>query len=147
VARFIGRYEHSLDSKGRVILPAKFRPSFSTHVFVSQHLDKCLALWTPDEFEKQLEVMEASQSLGANERNTARIWASGSVEVELDRQGRVAIPAYLRTFAGLEEMQPLLITGVLNRIELWNPQEWATRVLPSEATFTNSEPDLAVSPV
>jgi MraZ protein len=140
VARFIGRYEHSLDNKGRVILPAKFRPSFDTHAFLSQHHDRCLALWTPEEFEKQLEEMESIQGLGSRERNNARVWAAGSVEVEMDRQGRVPIPSYLRAFAGLEEMQPLLVTGALNRIELWNPQEWEARVLPSEANFIADEP-------
>jgi MraZ protein len=147
VARFIGRHEHSLDNKGRVILPARFRSSFDTHAFISQHHDKCLALWTPDEFEKQLEEMETTQTLGPRERNTVRVWASGSVEVEMDRNGRVAIPQYLRAFAGLEEMKPVLVTGALNRIELWNPQEWAARVMPSEASFTTSETDPEVASV
>ena len=141
MARFIGRYEHSLDVKGRVILPAKLRASFDTQAFLSQHDDRCLALWTPDEFDRQTEEMEAKQDLGPKERNRVRAWAASSVEIEMDRQGRVAIPQYLRAFAGLEDDKPVLIAGALNRIELWNPQEWAERVGPSEASFTTSEPD------
>lgn len=138
MGRFIGRYAHSLDSKGRVILPAKFRPSFSTTAYLSQFQDRCLALWTGEEFEKQLATMEAAQDTSPADRNNVRVWAAGSSEVDMDSQGRVAIPAYLREFAGLAESQPVLVTGALNRIELWNPQEWEARVLPSEANFTTS---------
>jgi len=138
-ARFFGRYEHSLDVKGRIILPARFRNSFGSQAFVTQFPDRCLALWTPDEFEKQMAEMERLQDQGRTERNVARFWASGSVEVELDRQGWVAIPAYLREFAGLDGA--VLVNGAINRIELWNPEEWQTRVGPAESRFTEDQPD------
>jgi MraZ protein len=144
-ARFFGRYEHSLDVKGRVILPARFRGSFGPQAFLSQYQDRCLALWTPDEFEKQMAEMERLQDEGRIQRNLARVWASGSAEVEIDRQGRVAIPAYLRDFARLDG--GVLVNGAINRIELWNPDEWAARVLPAEAQLTDeqAEPDGSVS--
>ena len=138
-ARFFGRYEHSLDVKGRVILPARFRNSFSSQAFVTQYPDRCLALWTPEEFEKRMAEMERLQDQGRTERNVARVWASGSTEVEIDRQGRVAIPAYLREFAGLDGA--VLINGAINRIELWNPEEWQIRVGPAELRFTEDQPD------
>jgi MraZ protein len=138
-ARFFGRYEHSLDTKGRVILPARFRPHFDTQAYVSQYEDRCLAVWTPDEFEKQMADMEATQGLSRQERNLARIRAAGSAEVELDRQGRIAIPVPLREFAGLSGA--VLVTGALNRIELWNPEEWDQRVKPSEARLTEDIED------
>jgi MraZ protein len=134
-ARFFGRFEHSLDAKGRIILPARFRAHFDTAAYLSQHAEGCLALWTPDEFEKQVAEMEAAQDRGTTERNVARVWASGLSEVELDRQGRVAIPAYLREYAKLETA--VLVTGALNRIELWNPSTWETRVRPAEANLTD----------
>ena len=133
VPRFFGRYEHSLDAKGRIILPARFRALFATEVYLSQHHERCLALWTPEEFEKKLAQMEAAQDRSPRDRNVARVWSTGSALVELDRQGRVAIPAYLREFAGLESA--VLIAGTLNRIELWNPAEWEVRVRPSEAAL------------
>jgi MraZ protein len=133
-ARFFGRYEHSLDVKGRVILPARFRASFGPSGYVSQYQDRCLALWPPDEFQKQMAEMEALQDQGRAERNLARIWASGSAEVEIDRQGRVAIPSYLREFARLET--GVLVIGALNRVEFWDPTGWAERVLPAEAQLT-----------
>ena len=133
-ARFFGRYEHSLDAKGRVILPARFRGHFAAHAYLSQYLDRCLALWTPDEFETQMADRETTQGLGRQERNLARVWAAGSAEVEIDRQGRLPIPAYLREFAGLESA--VLVNGALNRIELWRPDEWEQRIRPSEAALT-----------
>lgn len=135
MARFFGRYEHSLDAKGRVILPSRFRASFDTQAYLSQHHERCLALWTPEEFDKQLADMEATQDRGPKERNLARVWAAGLTEVEMDKQGRVAIPPYLREFAELDTA--VLVVGALNRVELWNPPEWAARVAPSVASITD----------
>ena len=136
---FFGRHEHSLDAKGRVILPARLRTAFETRAFLSAHLEGCLALWTPEEFEKQRADMEAAGQRGARDRNMVRVWASGVTEVELDKQGRVPIPTYLRDFAGLESA--VLVIGALNRIELWNPEEWASRVAPSVASLTDPPTD------
>jgi MraZ protein len=144
--RFFGRNEHSLDAKGRVILPARFRSQFGPQAFLSQYQDRCLALWTSDEFDKQLADQEQRQELGRTERNVARLWASGSAEVDIDRQGRLAIPPYLREFARLEVESPILVVGALNRVELWNPAEWESSVKPAEAQLTGeSEPSRAAS--
>jgi MraZ protein len=130
VARFVGRYEHTLDTKGRVILPSKFRPSFERGGYLSQNSEGCLALWTPAEFERQMEVMQERAVTGRAQRNRARLWAANSHEVEVDRQGRMAIPGYLRTFAGLEG--DVLVLGAIDRVELWNPAAWEARVVPEE---------------
>src|SRR5437016_13291934 len=108
MARFFGRFEHGLDAKGRVILPAKFRVHFEHGGYLSQYHDGCLALWTPDEFEKQMVAMQESATEGPGQRNLARVWASGSHEVEIDRQGRMAIPAHLPEVAGLDADVPVL---------------------------------------
>lgn len=135
MARFFGRYEHSLDEKGRLILPAKFRPHFEHGGFISQYLDGCLALWTAEEFDKQMQQMESNQGMSRNDRNLARLWASGTQEVEVDkRSGRMAIPQYLRTSAGLE--RDVLVNGAINRVELWNPAVWEDRIRPSEVALT-----------
>jgi MraZ protein len=139
-ARFFGRYEHSLDVKGRITLPARLRVSFETLAYVSQHTERCLALWTPEEFEKQLAKMESAQHRSTADRNLARVWAAGSVEVELDRQGRLALPAYLREFARLDGQ--VLINGALDRIELWNPSEYQAKVAPAESALADpTDPD------
>lgn len=137
MARFFGRYEHSLDPKGRIILPVKFRVHFERGGFLTQFHDRCLALWTPDEFERQMEGMEQAQAQGREERNVARLWASGTQEVEVDKQGRFAIPPHLREFAGLEN--EVLVNGAIDRVELWRPQEWARRMEPAERALTEAE--------
>ena len=147
MARFFGRYEHSLDAKGRVILPARFRPAFEHGGFLSQHSERCLALWTPEQFEEQMESMKAAAELGRTERNKARVWASGTHEVEIDRSGRMAIPGPLRDFAALAPAgagasangAPVLVLGAIDRVELWNPAVWEERVRPAERLLTEEE--------
>jgi MraZ protein len=121
--RFVGRHEHSLDVKGRIILPARFRSSFDTLAYISKFKEGCLALWTPDAFELMLDEMEAAFDRSAPDRAMVRAWASGSTEVELDRQGRLAIPGHLREFAHLEDA--VLVHGAITHIELWNPEQWS----------------------
>ena len=137
--RFVGRYEHSLDVKGRIILPARFRASFDTLAFVSKHNERCLAVWTPDAFEKKLDEMESVQDRSPQDRQMVRAWASGSAEVELDKTGRLAIPAYLREYARLESA--VLIHGAISHIELWDPSEWEVRGLPGDEEL--AEPTLS----
>lgn len=131
--RFFGRYEHSLDVKGRIILPVRFRSLFEARAYVSQHQDQCLAMWTPDELDRQASTMEQLQDRSPEDRNMARVWAAGLAEVEVDRQGRVALPQYLRDFARLDGQ--VLIHGALNRIELWNPADFTTRIAPAVSAF------------
>jgi MraZ protein len=139
VARFFGRYEHSLDDKGRVILPSKFRGPFEHGGYLTQYQDGCLSLWTPDEFESQMEVMQERAATGRGERNLTRLWASTSHEVEVDRQGRMAIPSHLREFAGLDG--DVLVHGAIDRVELWNPSWWAEKVQPEEERLTAGDGD------
>lgn len=129
--RFFGRYEHSIDAKGRVILPARFRPAFEHGGYLAQHLEGCLALWTPESFEEQMIAMEQKEALGTLERNLSRVWAAGCHEVEVDRQGRMMIPAYLREFAGLNG--DVLVVGAIKKVEIWDPTAWRERVAPAEA--------------
>ncbi len=106
MARFFGRYEHSLDDKGRVILPSKFRGPFEHGGYLTAYQDGCLSLWTPDEFEVQMEAMQERAREGRSDRNLVRLWASTSHELEIDRQGRMAIPARLREYAGPRGRRP-----------------------------------------
>ena len=139
MAGFVGRYEHSLDAKGRVILPAKFRAQFERGGYLTQHSEGCLALWTPGEFERQMDSMLEKADAGRTDRNRARIWASNSAEVEVDRQGRMPIPAHLREFAGLES--DVLVHGAIDRVELWKPAAWADRVLPEQSWLLEGNPE------
>ncbi len=137
MAAFVGRYEHSLDTKGRVILPSKFRPDFERGGYLTEHREGCLALWTPGEFQRQLQAMQQQAAEGKTARNRARLWSASSYEVEIDRQGRMAIPARLRGFALLEA--EVLVHGAIDRIELWNPAVWEERVAPEERWFLEAD--------
>ena len=137
MAGFVGRYEHSLDTKGRVILPAKFRAAFERGGYLTEFREGCLALWTPGEFERQMAGMQERAASGRTERNRARLWASSSHEVEVDRQGRMAIPAYLREFATLEG--DVLVSGAIDRVELWSPRVFEERVRPEERWFLEDD--------
>lgn len=134
MARFFGRHEHSLDDKGRVILPAKFRLHFEHGGYLAPEQDGCLSLWTPEQFEVQMDAMTARSSSGRDDRNLVRLWASNSHELEIDRQGRMAIPARLREFAQLGG--EVLVVGAIDRVELWNRQMWDEKIQPQEARLT-----------
>jgi MraZ protein len=137
VAGFVGRFEHSVDTKGRIILPARFRDSFTRGGFLSQDQEGCVALRTPGEFERQMAEIQEDARHGRDGRNRARIWARNSSEVEIDKQGRMPVPGHLREFAQLEG--EVLIHGAIDRIEFWNPSVWETRVQPSEQWFLEDD--------
>ena len=134
---FLGTHTPRLDEKGRLILPAKFRAQFERGGYLAQHTEGCLALWTPGEFDRQMAVMQEKADSGRADRNRARLWAATSQDVEIDRQGRMPIPAHLRTFAGLEA--EVLVHGAIDRVELWNPTAWAERVVPEERWLLGDE--------
>lgn len=135
---FFGTYEHSLDDKGRLILPAKIRVRLSGAVYLTQHLDDCLAMWTLEQFEKEVEARQAWAERGARERNEVRDWSAAVHEVELDRQGRMAIPQPLRAYAGLE--QEVLVTGAINRVELWSPARWRRKAEGAPESSSSTPP-------
>jgi MraZ protein len=120
-----------------VILPAKFRSNFEQGGYLTQHKEGCLALWTPGEFERQMDSMLEQSTESQADRNRARIWAAASTDVEFDKQGRMAIPAPLRLFAQLES--EVLVHGAIDRVELWNPGNWQRRVMPEESWLLDEE--------
>ncbi|MDA8393500.1 MAG: division/cell wall cluster transcriptional repressor MraZ [Actinomycetota bacterium] len=135
-ATFFGTYEHTLDGKGRLILPAKFRKEFTGDAegYLSQSSDRCLNLWTPPEFRKRMQKMRLQANRGRAYRNVARVWAAGVAEIQVDAQGRVPIPAHLRSFAQLEG--DVLVIGAYEKVEIWSPSVWRERVMPSERDLT-----------
>jgi MraZ protein len=137
MARFFGRYEHSLDDKGRVILPAKFRRPFENGGVLSASQDGCLALWTKEEFEVQSQAWLERSASGRDERLLSRMWAASSHELEVDRQGRMAIPQQLREYAGLEG--EVLVVGAIDRVELWNVTAWTEKVVPMGERLTQGD--------
>ena len=119
----IGEYEHSLDTKGRLIMPAKLRQDMGEKFIVTKGLDGCLFAFSQNEwlnFETKLKVLPLSYR---NARNFVRFFLSGATECELDKQGRFLIPNNLRTAANLEK--ETVIIGVGTRLEIWDKSTWS----------------------
>ena len=129
---FFGEYTHSLDGKGRVILPAKYRGRLADGAIATSAVDGCLAVWAPEDFEaKAREMQEQARSETRAERDQARAFFSGTVEVTPGPQGRVALPQHLREFAGLD--REVVITGQFDHIEIWDAERWRQRKQAGEA--------------
>ena len=116
----IGEYQHSIDPKGRVIIPAKFREDLGECFYVTKGLDGCLFVLSPLEWRRlQEKVMEMPISKA---RGLQRFFFSGATEVEPDKQGRILLPASLRNHAGLT--RDVTVIGAANRAEIWDTQRW-----------------------
>lgn len=120
---FTGEYRHTIDEKGRVAVPARFRGELAGTAYVSRWIDGCLAIFPRAEWNALADRVGALQLTDASARNFARFLFSGAIEVELDRQGRAVLPAYLRQFAGLNG--EALVVGARDHLELWQPDRWA----------------------
>jgi len=131
---FVGQFQHTLDAKGRLILPAKFRSEFERGGHLSPNDEQCVALWTPGEFDRRAAEMRSSEKNGgAEERRLLRYWAGQSSDAEFDKQGRFAVPPAVREYANL--VDEVLIVGVLDHIELWNPDMYNQMISSAEAIF------------
>ena len=123
---FYGEYEHSLDNKGRVIIPAKFREIFKEQYvekfFVTRGLDGCLFVFTEENWKSQEKKFREMPFTKPEARKFNRLYFSGAVDVVCDKQGRILIPDYLKTYAEIKE--DVMIIGVSDRIEIWSMEKW-----------------------
>ena len=118
----MGEYSHSLDTKGRLIMPAKLRQDIGDKFILTKGLDGCLFAFSQEEwlnFEEKLKSLPLSDK---NARNFVRFFLSGATECEIDKQGRFLIPNNLRTAANLDK--DAIIIGVGTRLEIWNKETW-----------------------
>jgi MraZ protein len=143
---FLGQYQHSLDEKGRVILPAKFRGQLEGGAYMARGLDGCVCVYPTDEWERVSNNMRDLATRGTQERQAARSFFAGAAEVTPDRQGRVPVPVHLRDFAGLSLEREVVVAGVLSRIEIWDAQQWAAREQEGEQVISTAEgiPDFGI---
>ena len=134
---FYGEYEHAIDRKGRVIIPAKFRDVFKEQqverLFLTRGLDSCLFLFTEEEWRLQESRLKSLSFTKAEARRFNRLYFSGAAEAELDRQGRLLLPKSLKEFAEIK--RDLVIVGVANRIELWAKEKWEAFFQSARPTF------------
>lgn len=119
---FIGEYRHTLDDKGRMSVPIKFRAALSEGAVVTRGLDRSLFLYPKREWEKLAEQLSSLPFGQADTRAFARLMLAGAMEVELDKSGRINVPEYLRNYADLNKK--VVVAGLYNRLELWDEESW-----------------------
>ncbi|MDY0088612.1 MAG: division/cell wall cluster transcriptional repressor MraZ [Coriobacteriia bacterium] len=120
---FLGDYQHTLDAKGRVSLPAKFRGEMTGKIVIAKGLDECLYVYPAEEYSAFVEELVAREDFDPRIRKVRRFFTTGAVETEFDSAGRVGLPANLREYAGLA--RDVAVTGNGNRIEIWDAGAWA----------------------
>ncbi|MBC5627481.1 division/cell wall cluster transcriptional repressor MraZ [Clostridium sp. NSJ-6] len=119
---FIGEYQHSLDSKNRIIVPSKLREGLGDKFIISKGLDGCLYAYPIDEWQKFEEKLKNLPLTNRDARAFVRFFVAGATEVETDKQGRGLIPANLREYAGIEK--EIVTIGALNKVEIWSKEKW-----------------------
>lgn len=124
ITMFIGEFSHSVDLKGRVAIPAKFRRQISSGAIITRGLDTCLFVFTKKDWEKLAGKLASLPLAQANSRAFVRLMLSGASDVKLDSQGRILVPDYLRKYAGVKKA--VKVIGVYNRMEIWDDKKWET---------------------
>ncbi|MBI2623631.1 MAG: division/cell wall cluster transcriptional repressor MraZ [Candidatus Liptonbacteria bacterium] len=119
----LGEYNHTLDTKGRVAIPAKFKDTLGADAIITRGLDNCLFLFAKKEWEALAAKLVALPLAQANSRAFVRLMLAGAMEVSLDNQGRILIPDYLRKYAGLAK--EVTFAGLASRAEIWDSSRWA----------------------
>jgi MraZ protein len=139
---FVGTFEHSLDDKGRVVLPSTFRSYVADQGFLSK-LDGCLGLWTKEEFESVATLMRDRMREGLVSQDALRVFFADAAEVRLDSQGRISVPQRLRDYAGFE--RDLVVNGRMDRVEIWSADRWnAVSSSTADQNLANAVADLGI---
>ncbi len=128
---FIGEFKHNVDPKGRLAVPAKFREDLTRGAVVTRGLDGCLFIYTYDEWQQQADKLKKLPLTQADARAFVRLMFAGAAEVEIDKQGRINIPAYLLEYAHITK--ETVVAGLYNRIEIWSQTEWEKYTAKAES--------------
>ncbi len=129
---FMGEYNHTIDPKGRVIVPVKFREALGDEFVVTKGLDGCLFVYDKSEWTAFEEKLKTLPITNKDARNFVRFFLAGATTVEVDKQGRILLPAVLREFAEL--VKDVVLIGVASRVEIWSKERWG-----GTATFDDME--------
>lgn len=129
---FLGEYKHNLDIKGRMAIPAKFRDKLTAGAIITRGIDNCLFVFANAEWEVLAQKLIALPLAQANSRAFVRLMLAGASDVEIDNQGRILIPDYLRKYAGLKK--EVVVAGLYNRIEVWDEAAWQSYKTKTESS-------------
>ncbi len=128
---FLGEFEHALDDRGRIAIPARFRPELASGLVVTRGLDRCLFVWPMDRWRPIAESLSQLSLMDANARRIHRLLFSGATDTSPDRLGRILLPAFLRQYAELRDT--VVVVGLLNRLEIWGRANWQVERSQAEA--------------
>ncbi len=132
---FLGAHQHTLDAKGRVILPARFRERLASGLVFAPSQDRCIDVFPLTAFERRVEELSTLPREDREARRYLRVLLAGAHEERPDAQGRVTIPARLRDYAGLA--REVTITGAGAKVEIWDRETWEVYLADSEEVFAN----------
>ena len=133
ISMFMGEYNHTIDTKGRLIIPSKFREALGDGFVVTKGLDGCLFVYDNAEWTAFEEKLKALPMTNKESRKFVRFFLAGAAEVEVDKQGRILLPPVLREYANLTK--DVVLVGVLSRVEIWDKDRW------QENTYDEDEMD------
>ncbi|HEX9270360.1 MAG TPA: division/cell wall cluster transcriptional repressor MraZ [Candidatus Limnocylindria bacterium] len=139
---FAGEFAHALDEKGRLAIPAKFRPRFKEGAVVTRWLDECLAVFPSGEWGQINAEIRRRPRTDRARQSFVHFAVAGAHEAEPDGQGRISVPAHLRDYAGLSG--ETLVIGAADHLELWQPERWRARLEHVESTIGESIADLGI---
>lgn len=137
---FLGTYTPKLDEKGRFVLPAKFRDELAAGLVVARSQDRCLTIETVDAFVARTKELAEAPMTVRQVREYQRMLAATAFDQIPDKQGRVTIPANLRAYAGLDK--EIVVTGVINRLEVWDAAAWETYSAEHESAFADMNEEI-----
>ena len=121
---FLGTHEPRLDEKGRLVLPAKFRDGFSTDVVLTKGQDLSIVMWPLSEFQLYAQKIREASRNDARVRSYLRVFFSSAFDEQIDKQGRITLPAALRDYAQLD--RDVIVVGADTTVEIWDPKLWNT---------------------
>jgi MraZ protein len=140
---FLGDYQHTLDAKGRVSLPSKFRAELTGSLVVSKGLDDCLYVYSAEEYQRFVKTLTEGNDFDPRTRRLRRFFVAGAQDVELDSAGRISLSPVLREYAGLKK--EIAVTGNGTRIEIWDAEAWATYNGEGEGSIEDLAEELAAA--
>jgi MraZ protein len=134
---FLGSYQHNLDDKGRLMIPARFRETLDGGAYITQGFDRCLMVMTGDYFRQVINQLNTISLTDPNARLLRRMILGNAFQVDIDKVGRVLVPQMLREFAGLNG--EAIVAGQGEYFEVWSPAAWAEQVKQMQDTETNNQ--------
>ena len=138
---FLGEYQHTVDEKGRIVMPSRFRDRLDDGVVVTKGQERCLYVFPADRWEQEVEKVSRLPRTNRTNRNYARSFFGSAIDQQTDKQGRLQLPQTLRTYAGIDK--DVVIVGVSDRLEIWDAAAWEALSEEADQLYSSIEEALS----